>query len=131
LEKNDFRPKNILLFGLEDTHRAQLQEALAGYDSAIRSETFAPGRDRALPPATAHADLIFCASEPACYLRLLEALERDQPSVPVIVVSPRPDVDGWLDAIEAGASDYCAPPFERSHIQWMVETALKPRLFAV
>jgi DNA-binding NtrC family response regulator len=130
LEKSDSRSKNILLFGLDEAQRTQLREALSGQYEGIRCESFLPGRDRPLPHETGRADLIFCAAEPSCYLRLLKAFEQEQPNVPIIVVSSRPDVDAWLDAIEAGASDYCSPPFEPSHIQWMVQAALKPRNLA-
>ena len=28
----------------------------------------------------------------------------------------------WLDALEAGATDYCSCRFEKRQIQWMMET---------
>ena len=30
----------------------------------------------------------------------------------------------WLDALDAGAVDYCAAPFEHQHMQWLINTAL-------
>jgi len=42
----------------------------------------------------------------------------------VVVVSRIPETSEWLDALEAGATDYCAAPFERQHISWVVESAL-------
>jgi DNA-binding response OmpR family regulator len=44
------------------------------------------------------------------------------PHLPVIVVSRLPETDEWLDALEAGAADYCAAPFEIIHLRWLFET---------
>lgn len=129
MEKNESRSRNILLFGLDEAQQTQLQDVLSPQYEAVRSQSFRPGWD-SLPPEAGRADLIFCAAEPSCYLQLLKTFERNKAGVPIIVVSSRPDVEAWLDALEAGASDYCAPPFEPSHIQWMVEAALKPRHLA-
>lgn len=46
-----------------------------------------------------------------------------QPDVSVIVVSRVPDTREWIAAMEAGASDYCAPPFEYSQLRWMLNAA--------
>jgi DNA-binding NtrC family response regulator len=71
------------------------------------------------------AEVVFCCSERSKYTALLEALGRKNPDLPVIVVSRVPDVSEWLDAIEAGASDYCAAPFESNHIRWILEASRK------
>jgi DNA-binding response OmpR family regulator len=63
-------------------------------------------------------DIVFCGdSLPA----LAGALAR-WPGVPAVVASWLPDVDRWIDALEAGAADYCAPPFEPSHLRWLLDT---------
>jgi DNA-binding NtrC family response regulator len=56
---------------------------------------------------------------------LLEAIAHRWPELPVIVVSRMPEVSEWLDAIEAGAADYCAAPFESAHIQWILSSTLR------
>ena len=50
--------------------------------------------------------------------------ERGSLQVPVVVVSRIPETSEWLDAIDAGATDYCAAPFEPQHISWLVQSAL-------
>jgi DNA-binding NtrC family response regulator len=71
------------------------------------------------------AELVFCSSLRKRYLAFLEAVARFKPNLPVVVVSRVPEVADWLDAIEAGASDYCAAPFETNQIQWILDSALK------
>ena len=44
------------------------------------------------------------------------------PRLPVVVVTRLPDVQRWLDALEAGARDYCGAPFERTQLRWIMET---------
>ncbi len=64
-------------------------------------------------------DILFCP--PSKDLpRIISSLQRD---VPVIVVSRIPDTREWITAMEAGASDYCAPPFEFSQLRWMLNAA--------
>jgi DNA-binding response OmpR family regulator len=43
---------------------------------------------------------------------------------PVVVVSALPEIDKWLDALDAGADDYCAAPFDPRLLQNIVENAL-------
>jgi len=40
------------------------------------------------------------------------------------VVSRFPDVKQWLDALDAGASDYCGAPFERVQLHWILNSVL-------
>lgn len=68
---------------------------------------------------------MFCPAEPEQYASLLEAMKAERPGVPVVVVSRLPEVSAWLHALELGAVDYCAPPFEPDHIQWILQSALK------
>ena len=49
---------------------------------------------------------------------LLESM----PRLPVVVVTRLPDSQRWLDALEAGARDYCGAPFERTQLRWILET---------
>lgn len=66
------------------------------------------------------AQIIFCAWEPE---RFSEQASQ-WTGKPVVVVSRLPDVDGWLDALEAGAADYCTPPFEPTQMRWILDSQL-------
>jgi DNA-binding response OmpR family regulator len=59
----------------------------------------------------------------------VDGLRRRRPDVSVVVVSPQPEVDGWLNAIEAGAADYCAAPFELTNLDWVLQSTVRPSVF--
>lgn len=42
----------------------------------------------------------------------------------MVVVSRVPEVNDWLDAMDAGAADYCAAPFEKEQLDWILESNL-------
>jgi len=67
-------------------------------------------------------DLVFCETHHPDLERLLHAV-----SSPVVVVSRVPEVNDWLDAMDAGAADYCAAPFEREQLDWILESNLGSR----
>ncbi|MBI5082990.1 MAG: hypothetical protein HZB13_00100 [Acidobacteria bacterium] len=66
----------------------------------------------------ARAEIVFCNFTREV---LAAALCRFK-NLPVVVVSRLPEVDGWLDALEAGAADYCAAPFDAVQIGWLLDT---------
>ncbi len=114
--------KSIVLLGLPDALGRQLLQVL-------RRQTWAVVSQPCLSADFA-ADLIFCAAEPECYREVLDELKHKKPGLPVVVVSRLPDISNWLDAMEAGASDYCAPPFDARHIQWIVQSAFRSQSIA-
>jgi len=46
------------------------------------------------------------------------------PKRPVIVTSRLPEMKSWINALEAGAADYCGAPFEATQVKWVLNTAL-------
>lgn len=76
-------------------------------------------------------DIAFCEAHQPGLLALLSAI-----AFPVVVVSRIPDVNEWLDAMDAGAADYCAVPFEHEQLDWILHSTLdsalaQPHLAAV
>jgi DNA-binding NtrC family response regulator len=115
----------IVLFGLDDSLASELRRVLVSQQQTVFSEPFLAPRECLAVVDRVGADLIFCSSHGKRYTALLEAVSRLNPDLPVVVVSRVPETAEWLDAIEAGASDYCAAPFETAHIQWILDSALK------
>jgi DNA-binding NtrC family response regulator len=70
------------------------------------------------------ADIIFAGGEPTHYLSLLRKVREIRPTLPFVVVTRVPETREWLDALEAGATDYCSGPFESRQINWLMESAL-------
>jgi ActR/RegA family two-component response regulator len=109
-----------LLFGLSDELTDELRKVLRLVCSNIQRL----GRDRTTVEshavADSRADIIFCTAD----VNVVSELRKAKPDACIVVVSRYPEVSGWLDAIEAGATDYCAPPFETAQVKWIVETAM-------
>jgi DNA-binding NtrC family response regulator len=117
----------IVLFGLADDLAAESRKVLAEQGHAVFSFPFVSAPHALILIEQLHADLVFCAAEPELYKTLLEAIKQKTSSLPFVVVSRQPDTSAWLDALQAGASDYCAPPFESISIRWILESALSSR----
>jgi DNA-binding NtrC family response regulator len=112
----------FILHELDKSLAAQLCEAAAGsrlafYPSSSTSECLALAK-------RLHADGVFCNSEPGECRRLLTRMKGKGLHMPVVVVSRIPEVSEWVGAIEAGATDYCAAPFEQRDISWLVQSVL-------
>jgi DNA-binding NtrC family response regulator len=114
-----------VLFGLDETLSAELRSLLEAHQQTVYVRPFLTAPECLAVVDEVGADLVFCSSERGRYLALLEAVAEHKPDLPVVVVSRTPDTAEWLDSIEAGASDYCAAPFETSHIQWILDSVLK------
>jgi DNA-binding response OmpR family regulator len=108
--------KKVLLAGLEPELAKELSESLRVRGVEIQS---APKLENA---NLSEADIVFCQTRQPGLLELLAATRK-----PVVVVSRLPEVNDWLDAMEAGAADYCAAPFEREQIDWILDSNLRPR----
>ena len=112
----------VILIGLEQAIANQISRALEAERHWIEQKA----RDieaRALMSG----DIVFAGGRPAEYLPLLRRVRRERPAMPFVVVSRFPDTKEWLDALEAGATDYCSAPFEIRQIRWLMESALPGR----
>ncbi len=110
LQKN-LSQSSVLLLGLGDLLDVELERALADQKHIVHSHSFLSVADCLELIERFGADLVFCRAEPRECGDLLKTLKQRKPGLSVIVVSRCPEVSEWLDALEAGASDYCAPPF--------------------
>jgi DNA-binding response OmpR family regulator len=86
-----------------------------------------------MPPGTRiddflDADIVFAGDDARQYVPLLRGVRLKRPALPFIVVTRFPDTSKWLDALEAGASDYCSAPFESRQIHWLMESVI-PRVW--
>ncbi len=101
--------KKVLLYALDPSLASSLERELAKCGCQVCSADDA---------AEAKPNLVFCPSARPLLRQALSLF----PETPVVVVSRLPEVDGWLDALEEGAADYCAPPFETIQIRWLLDT---------
>jgi DNA-binding response OmpR family regulator len=115
----------VVLTGIEEAIANSLKRALAAERHRIRHRpSNAPIRD------FLEADIVFAGGAAKHYLPLLQGLRQARPTLPFIVVTKFPQTSEWLDALEAGATDYCSAPFELRQINWLMESAI-PRARSV
>ena len=124
LDWKETRPRmaSVFLIGLEQAIAAQISRALAVERHRIELKSQNIGiRD------IMDADIVFAGGEPTQYLQLLRRVREERPALPFVVVTRIPETSAWLDALEAGATDYCSSPFENRQIHWLMESALPRR----
>lgn len=112
----------VILVGLEQLAATDIGGALAVEHHQIEEKPRG-----VVVPDMLDADIVFAGGEPAYYLSLLRLLRAVRPSVPFVVVTRIPETKEWLDALEAGATDYCSAPFDNKHLSWLMESALPRR----
>jgi len=105
----EFPPK-IVFYGLESSLLGELKGALQ--DLQLPADSFVSPHNE--------ADLVFCPVDVDVFHRALE----QYCGTPVVVVSRLPEVEAWLNALEDGAADYCAAPFEPVQMRWLLQTHL-------
>lgn len=108
----------IVTVGLEKSAASQLGRVL-GYE---RHEIAHKPKTTSVDDV-ADADIVFANGDGKNYLTLLKQVRESHPALPFVVVTRIPETSDWLDALEAGATDYCSAPFEPNHINWLMESA--------
>lgn len=109
----------IALIGLETSAACQLAGALYGEYHQIEN------RPQTVQPSELTGfDIVFANGDGSCYLTLLHGVRELAPTLPFVVVTRVPDTSDWLDALEAGATDYCSAPFEARQMKWLLQSAL-------
>ena len=74
---------------------------------------------------------VFISGDAPDYRQTISLLRQTHPGLPVIVVTRLPEAWHWLDALDAGAADYCGAPFERVQLRWILGSVLsQPRAAA-
>jgi hypothetical protein len=102
---NVLAPRAILL-GLEPAIETELA-------TSLRSASYAVSHGAGSPVGRG-GGLVFCPRGAA-----FDAARAAFPLLPVVVVSRLPDTREWLEALELGAADYVAAPFETVQMRWL------------
>lgn len=118
LEKGVIPMARILLLGMDENLAGQLGVVLADDHHEV---TAAGELDR----GCADAEVIFFCGDGGQYKKHLAEARRRRPHVPFVVVTRLAETEQWLDALEDGATDYCAAPFERRQVRWILDGALR------
>lgn len=111
---------NVLLYGLDPALADELTTVLATHNIRVIPDLDTAACVRDLLGCS--ADIIFCGSDQCGRASSLAAVSQARSDAPVVVVSRQPEVNDWLDALEAGAADYCAAPFDSRQIGWILDS---------
>jgi DNA-binding NtrC family response regulator len=120
----------IVLFGLADDLAENSRKVLAEQGHVVFAYPVLPAAQALNVIEQIQANFVFCAAEPEIYKALLAAIRQKMAGLPLVVVSRLPETGAWLDALQAGASDYCAPPFDSTSMRWVLESARASRCAA-
>lgn len=119
---NTASPSEIVLAGLDQRVADELSGYLRTRGLSVKSCDKLDSLDE---DQASKCALAFCDIGQSDLISMLRAVK-----MPVVVVSRLPEVNDWLDAIEAGAADYCSAPIEREQIDWILDSNLPGRLKA-
>jgi DNA-binding response OmpR family regulator len=75
------------------------------------------------------SDAVFISGEDPDFRGTIQEIRDTEPSVPVIVVTRKTGTERWLDALDAGATDYCGAPFERTQVRWIMQSAIRSEAY--
>jgi DNA-binding response OmpR family regulator len=110
----------ILLVGLDEAVASKIETASLQVNHSVAiqpmSYSFA---------ARPQADVVFVSGDREDYRETVRSIRSHRQPPSVVVVTRAHDSAEWIDALEAGAADYCAAPFEPKPIQWVLASALQ------
>ena len=112
----------VVLIGIEESTAGQIGRALSnGRHQVDRRPSGTPLDD------WIDSDIVFAGGNPKEYMPLLRRVRQVKPGLAFVVVTRVPETNEWLDALEAGATDYCSGPFEPRQVHWLIDSALPAR----
>jgi DNA-binding response OmpR family regulator len=112
----------VTLLGLPDDLSNQLARVLLDESYQVSRRLYVSDIQRG--PASC---AIFISGDNPDYPQTISLLRESYPGLPVIVVTRQPESRHWLDALEAGATDYCGAPFEHVQLRWLLGSVLAHR----
>ena len=126
MDADVYGPNVPLMMGINRTPMAHGEriQPLEQHGVRLMSMGFLNPGDKPLVWRGPRLSAVFISSDSLEYRQTLSLLRETYPKLPVIVVSRFPDVKQWLDALDAGANDYCGAPFERVQLHWILNSVL-------
>lgn len=105
----------LTLLGLPEDLGNQLARILRDESHQVTRRLYVSDLRRA-PNAAA----VFISGDSPDYREILSLLRENHADLPVIVVTRQPETRHWLEALDAGAADYCGAPFEHIQLRWIL-----------
>jgi DNA-binding response OmpR family regulator len=110
----------VTLLGLPEDLGQALARVLRAQAHHVSRKLFI--QDLLLSPRT---EAVFISGDMPEFCHTITLLRETEPNLPVIVVTRVPGTRSWLDALDAGASDYCGAPFEPVQVRWIMDSVTR------
>jgi len=110
---------NVFLIGLREEVAGQIDRVVSTERHTVYRKRHSVGIGE-----LSDAGIVFAGGSPGLYMPLLWRVRKELPMVPFVVITDTSDTTAWLNALEAGATDYCCAPIARRQIQWLMESIM-------
>jgi|SRR5579885_3652984 DNA-binding response OmpR family regulator len=115
----------VTLLGLPDDLERQLARVLREEGHKVIRKLYLQDLRHGPKP-----EAVFISGDDPHFRNTIIELRASERAAPVIVVTRKPRTAQWLDALDAGATDYCGAPFERVQVRWILQSAVRSEAFA-
>jgi len=109
----------VLLLGLDEASAETLAKLSIQAGHTPRREAM-----RTTFQTRTEEDLVFVSGDQSSYRSAIAGIRQFPAAPAVIVISRLGETSGWLDALEAGATDFCAAPYTLPQIQGAITAAV-------
>jgi DNA-binding NarL/FixJ family response regulator len=113
---------NILLIGLSPETVAAFTYKLLPLNHRIESVPYTSNQSEFWA-----VDLIIASSDDFRWRSLLKQVRSRQPNFPFVLVSSLADDSKWIEALEAGATDYCPSDIDSAQLRWIIQNSVPTR----
>jgi len=110
----------IALLGLSEELAQPLAQVLRAESHQVVRKVYVQDLQHGPAP-----DAVFISGDNQEFCGTIAQLRESQPGLPVVVVTRQPGTRHWLDALDAGAADYCGAPFERVQVRWIMQSVVR------
>lgn len=105
----------VALLGIPDDLGGELAQVLRSESHQVSRKLYVQDLQRGVK-----ADIVFISGDDSDFQNTIRLLREAEPRLPIVAVTREPGAARWLDALEAGANDYCGAPFDRLQVQWIM-----------
>ena len=116
----------VALLGFPQDLASQLSRILLAEAHTVDHKRYIQDLSKRSRPSV----VFICADSPG-FEDTVTALKEAEPDLPFVVTTRMPDPMQWLNALEAGAADYCGAPFEAVQVRWIMGSVLRQQARAV
>ncbi len=110
---------NVTLLGLPQDLERQLTHVLNSEAHSVNRKRYIEDLRRGPKPS-----VVFISGDDPGYRDVISGVRESHPGLPIVVATRVPEPLQWLDALDAGATDYCGAPFEGIQVRWIMGSVL-------